>query len=230
MKKIYSLGGSCWVKTDIPEKFKLDSMFKSFWADKPEIFLPLELFNGNLEREFLHNDGNWDIIRVNDTYDYRQILSRKEQDQNYVSNYLVVYQILNRNNGWRIVHPHMWKSNPTNKYTFKELFDNFNKNKHNLLFIIDFQRGGYENYTNQQLLEFERFLEANNYDLQDFIYLDVDNARNKNRFLNCKIPTFIQSANDPSGFGRLDNPNEFRNTRCFFANHMDYVNEKLGLV
>lgn len=229
MKKIYSLGGGCTVIVDIPMEYKADSIFKSFWATRPDIFLPLELFNGNLENEFLHKDDNWEIINVNSSCDWKDIQKIKKVNPNFISNYLVVFNIRNKNNGWENSHPQCWKSNPLNKYTFKLMFDDWNKNKYNLFYIIDFYRGGYEWYKNNQLLEFEDFLIKNNYDLNNFVYLDVSTAKIKDRFTNCKIQTFIQDVNDKGGYGYKQSPNYFRNTRCFFANHMNYVNNILGL-
>ena len=149
------------------------------------------MFNGNLENEFLNKDGNWDIIGINSSGDYNEILKKRKKDEKYVSNYLVTYRLLNKNNGFLIAHCAKWKSNPTNKCTFRPLFETFNQNKHNLLYLIDFQRGGYENYRNSQLLEFEKFLLDNGYDLKNFMYLDVDSAKDKSKFDSCKIPIFI---------------------------------------
>lgn len=226
-KYVYSLGGGCYVNSDIPDEIKLDSIFKSVLAEKNDVFLPLQLFNGNLENEFLHKDGNWSIDNINDNFDAKRIQQEKKQNEAYVSNYLVTYDIVNKNIGWTIKHPCTWKNNPTNKWTFKPLFESFNKNKYNLVYIIDFQRAGYELYENYQLLEFEKYLVEDNYDLKNFIYLDVDAANDKERFNDCKIQHFIQNTNDPSGFGYETSPNAFRNTRCFFANHMDYVKKLL---
>ena len=151
----------------------------------------MELFNGSLENEFLHKDGNWDIIGVNSNLDYDEILKKQKKDEKYVSNCLVPYDLFNKNTGFLITHCAKMKSNPTNRYTFRTLFETFNQNKYNLLYLIDFQRGGYENYRNSQLLEFEKFLLDNGYDLKNFMYLDVDSAKDKSRFDSCKIPVFI---------------------------------------
>lgn len=215
--KIYALGGGCWPFGDIPEQIRGNSMFRSFQATDSKVFMPLQLFNGNLENEFLHKDDNWKFVQVNDNVngDYQQTLKQREKNSSFISNYLIHFCMLNVNNGWLIAHPQVWKQNPCNKHTFKPMFEEFNKNKYDLFYIIDFQRCGYELYQNEQLLEFEEYLKQNNYDFQNFVYIDVSNAKIKNRFDNCKIKHIINDVNNPLGYGHPDNPNDFRNTRCF---------------
>ena len=90
-----------------------------------------------------------------------------------------------------------------------------------MVYIIDFQRGNYQFYKNEQLLEFENFLQNNNYNLDNFIYIDVIN-HNTNRYNNTKIKCIL---NDPL---KYKHDPEKCNSCTFYTNYKEYILEKLN--
>lgn len=209
-KYIYPLGGGCFPYGHIryfdylkPYLSKYN-LFKGSKVDEKYInyFLPLELINGNIEKYF-YDDKNWEIFKL----------------PYLLSDSIVDIRALNIKTGLHYGHVHKF-SKIFIKNIAKEYFDFFNKNKYNLLYIIDFQRGNYQFYKNEQLLQFEKFLIDNNYNLNNFIYIDIKN-HNTNRYDNTKIECIL---NDPI---KLKHDPEKCNSCAFFMNYKDYIIKKL---
>lgn len=216
-KFIYSLGGACWVHDDIPKDMRQDSFFKGAAAIDSSFFTPLLLFNKKLRDDIYFDFDNW------------QIRKTKVWDQ-FKEKYIFDAIFDNVKGNLTLHHINSRKNAPHNIDYANLLFEEFEKNKYFQFFIIDFQRGHYNLFKNEQLLEFELFLKQHNFNYNNFVYLDVSNAQITNRFEKCKIPVFIQDVNDQLGFGHPYDKNSFRNTRCFFAKQKTYIDEQVNRI
>ncbi len=213
-KFIYGLGGGCWSYADIPFQYRADSLFKGTFAIYQDYFTPKCIF----DMEFF--SANW--------FDYRNWECTACKTE-WLKGHVFDLHYLNRKLNLELFHVNIFKEEPTDINLMKMHLDEFEKNKYRYFFIIDFQRGNYQFFTNEQLLDFEDTIGRIGFDFRHFVYIDVGDAKVKNRFDNCKVPVFINDVRNPLGFGNETTPELFRNTRCFFAEHMDYVKNISGI-
>lgn len=215
-KIIYSLGNGCWTYSDIPKDYRVDNcLFKAAGGIKQNYFTPKFLFDSDMRNEYFKYE-NWSV---------------RITQSNWLKEH--VFDLIYQNNKCNIQfqHVNIRKDELSNIETINNLyFKPFDENKYNYLYIIDFSRFTYQKYTNAQLLDFEEFILNQGFNPKNFIYIDVSNAEIKDRFNGCQIPSFINDITDEKGFSIKDSPDDFRNTRCFFHRHIEYVKQQIDRI
>ena len=220
--KIYTLGCGCWLAPHekLREYWYDESIFNAILPNSEKYFPPKLLFNGLLFKKF-----------------YESEIPAFERSKDNTSLYLKIPDI-------GIVF-HMDKPkvrfNYLNLFVKNNQYENFLKISKDMFYIIDFQRVYGSTTTNERLLEFESFLLENNYNLDNFVYLDVifkDRLTYKDihwfrmgnlyknheedRYKNTKIKHFIYEYNTESGYNNYFNI--WSTTTAFYNNGgLEYI-------
>ena len=209
-KIIYPLGCGCWCNTATPGNLRAPSIFRNGGGTIQEKFLPTSLFNGDVEKCFF-DPSNW-TCKLNRGVDALEDSSTFNLDIDLVPV------------GLRFGHMNKSQFPYNDKEHIRKMFGFFNANKHRLLFVIDFTRGAYRGCSNRQLLEFEKLLKDQGFDLRNFIYVDIDQRDVPDRFDGCEIKLFSY---DSSESKYVDGRRWFKACKKLFADDKKYVLEQV---
>lgn len=86
---------------------------------------------------------------------------------------------------------------------------------------MDFQGHTYRRYGNAAILEFEKYLTDNKFDLNNFVYLDTDQTYSEARYTNSGIRLFKYSNEDKDGMVN----DQFHLTKCFMTKDKAYIDQ-----
>lgn len=235
MKQIYSLGGGCHPYycmefIDNLKKYQCkECIYKAMgMASKTyseNFFLPSMIFQDEILND-LWNTEDWDVF------------FRKPPDNLFLD---IVIQ--NKKYGINCYHVQLWSRVHTmlRKCAYNKYIDTFKNNINNFIYVIDFQRGYYQYYTNKQLLDFENLISNLGLNLDNFIYIDCINTYDReeghniylnheeDRFKNCKIKHFIMDKNEiheqdyPITYSFLEKERFYRNSLFFYEKYQKYL-------
>ena len=211
---IYTLGNGWFPYNNIIDTQKSPSILKGCFATSSSKFIPLELFDGTLEREF-YNFYNWRITiqphqnRESGEFIYDIVVSMPE--------FGIKWEHFNYNQ--------VTSSQLSNRRAIQNQFKFFNENKKFQLFIIDFQNPSYRQYSNDKLLAFEKYLTDNGFNLQNFVYLDTNQNYVAARYENTSIQLFKYDNTDKDGV--LPGGNVFSLTRCFMVKDRAFIDAQV---
>ena len=210
---IYSMGNGWNSYNSIPDEQKSPSILKGCIATDPIKFIPLELFDGTLQNVF----GNYYNWRVGIAPHWNRTEGAFIYDLNVsMPEYGIQFEHFNYNP--------MTSHQLSHRKTVDNQFKFFNENKRWQLFVIDFQNQSYRRYSNAQLLQFEKYLEDHAFNLQNFVYLDVDQNFVQERYANTQIQLFKFSNDDPAGV----EGKQFILSKCFYAKEKTFVDETIA--
>ena len=212
---IYTLGNGWWPYTNITDSQKSPSILKGCLATDPTKFIPLSLFNGSLEKSF-YDFYNWKV-------DAQQ--NRNGGRKDFI--YDIVVSMPRLGIKWENFNFNpMTSQQLTNRNYIRGQFAFFNQNKKHQLFVIDFQNTSYRRYSNAKLLEFEKYLADNGFNLNNFVYLDTDQTWMEDRYAGTKIRLFKYDNADEAGI----KDKAFILTRCFMVKDKAFVDEQVARI
>ena len=213
--KLYSLGSGCFPvsHSNLYEPVKKcmapHQCFSAvLWSPSSEKFLPYYLFDGTLKKVFLNFE-----------FDFIKLKLNWEPVRKMAGGYDWTFK--NNETGFNFTHIQLRKDLSYYFTTEKiqERFGYFEENKYNLFYTMDFSRLGYEKATNKQLLEFESYLLKNNFDLNNFLYLDIE-SYNKDKFKDTRIRKITCPDNEVYCMHVPSNPYN-KCASCYFYRNFD---------
>ena len=124
-------------------------IFKGFQTVATDVFLPLALFDGTLQKEF--EAGNFQSGLCDGKIAPKDVKNFYKQK----SKLTVDLPSVNPKTGFCITHLENRNMTLFSKKHIKARFDWFNMMKHQFIYVITFERAGYQFYTAKHIQKFE---------------------------------------------------------------------------
>ena len=212
---VYTLGNGWFPYNNIVNTQKSPSILKGCFATTQDKFVPLELFDGSLERAM----GNF--------YSWRIGIQQHVKKENGEFIYDVVVSIPELGVKWE-----HFNYNPvtaqqlSNRKNVQNQFKFFNDNKKFQLFVVDFQNPSYRRFSNGKILEFEQHLLDNGFNLNNFVYLETNQTYDAARYANSQVRMFKYDNSDKDGMVGT----QFSATKCFMTKDKAFVDEQVARI
>jgi len=212
---VYTLGNGWFPYANIINTQKSPSILKGCFATDADKFVPLELFDGTLERSFF------------DFYKWRVSIQphAKKDEGEFIYNVVVSMPELGVR--WeQFNYNQVTPQQLSNRRNVQNQFSFFNDNKKFQLFIIDFQNQSYRRFSNEKILEFEQYLASNGFNFGNFAYLDTDQTYDAARYAGSQVRLFKYDNKDKDGMVGQ----QFSATKCFMVKDKAFVDEQVARI